>query len=104
MSRSHDYHCRNCHEWVNGFFVDDGGECGCSKPDLFYDLNHEAECCWNEEILGQVCEQAEAIARPSINICEVHDAPEAITEERGTCWLYDGDEDCRMVRKLLVDP
>lgn len=41
---------------------------------------------------------------PSINICEVHLSPEATTEQAGVCWLYDGDQDCRMVRKLLVDP
>lgn len=45
MTRTHDYHCSNCHEWVNGFYVDDGGTCGCGNPDLFYDLNHEAACC-----------------------------------------------------------
>lgn len=39
--RTHDYHCRNCHTWVNGFAVDDGATCGCGRWDGFYDLNHD---------------------------------------------------------------
>lgn len=39
--RTHDYHCRNCHTWVNGFAVDDGATCGCGRWDGFYDLNRD---------------------------------------------------------------
>jgi len=39
--RTHDWHCRNCHAWVNGFAVDDGATCGCGNWDAFYDLNLE---------------------------------------------------------------
>lgn len=50
-SRTHDYHCRNCHDWVNGFSVDQGETCGCGSWDGFYDLNHEGcrgedDPCW----------------------------------------------------------
>jgi hypothetical protein len=40
-SRTHDYHCRNCHAWVNGFDVDEGATCGCGRWDGFYDINND---------------------------------------------------------------
>ena len=58
-SRTHDYHCRNCHSWVNGFAVDEGATCGCGRWDGFYDINNDgcdgAGECWQDvEDCGEI--------------------------------------------------
>jgi hypothetical protein len=74
-ARTHDHHCRNCHEWVNGFAVDRGVTCGCDNPDLFYDLNHEAcfglgQCdvgfCENDAVHALIGEAG------GFHLCETH--------------------------------